>query len=67
MDITEPQTISPCINVCEIDCNNICIGCYRSIEEIGKWSTSNASEKIIINAIAVKRKESYKTNFKKTT
>jgi len=25
---------SPCINVCELDDNNVCIGCNRSIEEI---------------------------------
>lgn len=26
--------MSPCIGVCKLDDNNICIGCKRTIEEI---------------------------------
>lgn len=29
---------SPCFNVCELDANNVCKGCYRTLEEIGKWA-----------------------------
>lgn len=28
---------SPCIKVCKIS-NDICIGCYRTIDEIVSWS-----------------------------
>ena len=28
---------SPCISVCELDENNVCSGCFRTLEEIGQW------------------------------
>ena len=28
---------SPCIGLCAVNDDNICIGCYRSLEEIGTW------------------------------
>lgn len=35
MTETEPQ--SPCISVCLLDDQDICVGCYRSAEEITDW------------------------------
>ena len=29
---------SPCIGVCVLDINDVCEGCYRKAEEIGRWS-----------------------------
>jgi len=29
--------VSPCLNVCKIE-NNICIGCFRTLDEISMWS-----------------------------
>lgn len=30
---------TPCVGVCYIDPKiNLCLGCYRSLEEIAKWS-----------------------------
>jgi predicted Fe-S protein YdhL (DUF1289 family) len=28
---------SPCINICHLDDNDICVGCYRSASEITTW------------------------------
>ena len=28
---------SPCIDVCALDDNDICIGCWRHVDEIGAW------------------------------
>lgn len=28
---------SPCIGVCAVNADNICLGCYRSLAEIGAW------------------------------
>jgi len=28
---------SPCISVCALDDNHICIGCFRSADEISNW------------------------------
>jgi hypothetical protein len=28
---------SPCINVCELEDNDVCTGCFRNLKEIGSW------------------------------
>lgn len=35
MSQQEPQ--SPCIAVCALDENDVCIGCYRTADEITDW------------------------------
>ena len=63
-DINESQGHSPCINFCKIDEHEICLGCFRSLEEIGKWSTSSYAEKIAINESAALRKSLYGFQYK---
>ncbi|MBR9651712.1 DUF1289 domain-containing protein [Thalassovita aquimarina] len=37
---------SPCVNICVIHPQErICTGCYRSIEEITRWSKMSAEER----------------------
>jgi len=40
---------SPCINICKLDENKICIGCYRSIDEIANWTKYTDEQKLQIN------------------
>jgi len=35
---------SPCINVCSLDAQGLCIGCLRTGEEIGRWLSMSAAE-----------------------
>jgi uncharacterized protein len=35
---------SPCINVCSLDTQGLCIGCLRTGEEIGRWSAMSPAE-----------------------
>lgn len=59
---------SPCINTCKLDQNKMCIGCYRTIEEISNWTRYTDEEKITIlnriqgesNAAMVKEKNQVK-------
>lgn len=39
---------SPCIDVCKLDEHNICIGCWRTLEEIAVWSKLNEQQKITV-------------------
>lgn len=42
---------SPCVKICQIHpAARICIGCYRTIEEIGRWSSLPAEERLAIMA-----------------
>ena len=48
---------SPCIDVCQLNSQNICIGCYRTIDEITQWRSLNKNKKIEIIEIANQRKK----------
>lgn len=39
----EPQ--SPCISVCLLDAQDICVGCFRSAGEVTDWFMASAGEK----------------------
>lgn len=36
---------SPCVGICHLDQQDVCIGCYRSALEIIQWSTLSSEEK----------------------
>lgn len=42
---------SPCINLCQIDRpSGLCIGCLRSLNEIGRWSSLSEPDRLAIMA-----------------
>jgi putative phosphoesterase len=44
--------ISPCTGVCRLDAAGICVGCGRSIEQIGAWATmSDPQRQSIVAAL----------------
>ena len=49
------NVITPCIGQCDLDKNDICMGCYRSALEISSWMNKSEDEKIDI-AIRCKKK-----------
>lgn len=38
---------SPCLRLCNLE-NDICTGCFRSIQEIREWPTVDKSKKLQI-------------------
>ena len=36
---------SPCVRNCCLDDNDICLGCYRSLSEILRWSEAKEDDK----------------------
>jgi predicted Fe-S protein YdhL (DUF1289 family) len=50
--IDAPVT-SPCIDICRLDAQGLCIGCRRTIDEITEWSrASEARRREILGDIA---------------
>lgn len=48
---------SPCIDVCRMDARTgLCIGCYRTLEEIGRWAAASNEEKRAILAAVARRR-----------
>ena len=43
MSDTEPR--SPCVSICALDVDDICIGCYRSADEVTDWFLADEEEK----------------------
>lgn len=42
----DPGVVSPCVSVCVIDKNTgLCMGCLRTIREIGAWRVMTNDEK----------------------
>ena len=61
--MSEREPASPCISVCVLDINDICMGCYRSAEEVTDWSMASGDEKRKILQQAYDR-EKASTNIK---
>lgn len=51
---------SPCIKVCMLDQDRICVGCGRTLEEIAVWSRSTPDAQRAIRAAAAERLERMK-------
>ncbi len=49
---TEVLIASPCISICALNENDVCVGCYRSAAEITLWSDANNAERRAIQASA---------------
>jgi predicted Fe-S protein YdhL (DUF1289 family) len=43
--INEQTIKSPCVNICQLDADKVCLGCFRSLEEIGAWSLASEEER----------------------
>ncbi|MFT2109710.1 DUF1289 domain-containing protein [Marinomonas sp. 2405UD68-3] len=51
--------VSPCTNVCSLDDDDICIGCYRTGGEITKWGRASiAEQKEILEKVKEREKNS---------
>jgi len=43
--IKQETVPSPCVSICALDDNDICVGCFRSGREIGDWGKLSDDEK----------------------
>jgi uncharacterized protein len=53
-DMKEPP--SPCVSVCALDENDLCMGCYRTASEITDWFMASPTEKHAILRAAEERR-----------
>ncbi|MBH3461548.1 DUF1289 domain-containing protein [Pseudomonas putida] len=45
MKTDERPVASPCVNVCALDEQDICIGCQRTVQEITQWARMDNDER----------------------
>ena len=44
---------SPCVSICALDDNDMCVGCHRSGDEITRWSQmSNEERQEVLRKVA---------------
>lgn len=56
------KIVSPCVRNCCLNENDICLGCFRSIDEICQWAGATEREKQKILVLADARKENLQQN-----
>ena len=44
-DFSSVQIESPCIGLCTLNNDGVCIGCYRSMDEICAWADASGDER----------------------
>ncbi|MBR9865757.1 MAG: DUF1289 domain-containing protein [Oceanospirillales bacterium] len=57
------DTNSPCVRNCCLDNGDICMGCYRSLEEILAWHALTESERDAVSVLCQARKKARQTNW----
>ncbi|MDE2049885.1 MAG: DUF1289 domain-containing protein [Gammaproteobacteria bacterium] len=48
---------SPCTRICSLDEQGYCIGCLRTADEIGRWTSMSAAEQWQVIAELKRRRE----------
>ena len=46
---------SPCVSICALNAEDVCVGCYRSADEISSWMLLDDDERRAVLARAVER------------
>ena len=55
--MNDDEPVSPCMSVCLLDEQEICVGCFRSSSEVTEWFMSSAEEKLEILKRSKERRE----------
>lgn len=53
---------SPCVSICALDGDDVCIGCYRTGIEIGQWSQMTLEQQRVV-LMRVEQRERAAMNF----
>jgi len=52
---------SPCKKVCVVDPNqSICVGCFRTLDELGRWTAMSHEERLAVKAALKDREDVYR-------
>lgn len=52
---------SPCIKVCKLDpSQTLCVGCFRTVNEIGMWAGMNETRQAQVIALSEVRRTGYR-------
>ena len=50
---------SPCVNICALDINDVCVGCYRTGVEIAAWGSMSHEQRLeVLKRVALREAQS---------
>jgi uncharacterized protein len=49
--------LSPCIGVCELNAEQLCVGCLRTSAEIGAWSAMSDAQRHYVMDVLLPQRE----------
>jgi predicted Fe-S protein YdhL (DUF1289 family) len=54
---------SPCNKICLVDpAHSICVGCFRTLDELGRWSAMSHDERLAVKAELKARETAYRAS-----
>ena len=45
IDPNNADIASPCVSICALDADDVCVGCHRTGQEISNWGAFNLEQK----------------------
>lgn len=45
---TSNNVVSPCVSICALDDDDVCVGCHRTGAEITEWGAMNKAQKLAV-------------------
>jgi predicted Fe-S protein YdhL (DUF1289 family) len=49
----------PCMRNCYLNDDDICLGCFRSLDEVKQWGGADNHQRLAILQAALQRKQAY--------
>ncbi len=47
---------TPCVKICKLDADNVCVGCDRTLDEIVRWGRMTSAERqTVMERVALPR------------
>ena len=60
MDKKDSNVVSPCISICALDENDVCVGCHRTGMEISQWGDMSRNERqAVLDLVKEREKAAY--------
>ena len=60
---TSDAIASPCVSNCCLNEEDVCLGCYRSLDEILAWRAANNEQRQGFLDLAIQRKEAHRRKY----
>jgi predicted Fe-S protein YdhL (DUF1289 family) len=61
--VGESTLASPCIRICCLDEDNMCLGCFRTLDEIKAWTATDNPGRALVLQHCAQRREAHDRRF----